>query len=180
VEKLEPGKAADILEEMAPDAAADLLADLPTETSEELLDEMPGREADEVRELMAFEPSTAGSMMNTEFVYVGDQSTSEEVLAYLRRQDLNLDQLDTIVLLDNAAQFSGTVMIARLLLATPEQEMKQLKTEPLLSLNATADDEEVFELFDKYNLRMLTIIDGENRPIGAITVDDVVSRLVKK
>ena len=71
-------------------------------------------------------------------------------------------------------------MIARLLLATPGQEMKQLKTEPLLSLNATADDEEVFELFDKYNLRMLTIIDGENRPIGTITVDDVVSRLVKK
>ena len=84
------------------------------------------------------------------------------------------------MLLDNAAQYSGTVTIARLLLATPEQEMKRLKTEPLLSLNATADDEEVFELFDKYNLRMLTIIDGENRPIGTITVDDVVSRLVKK
>jgi len=180
VEKLEPGKAADILEEMAPDAAADLLADLPKETSEELLDEMPGQEADEVRELMAFEPSTAGSMMNTEFVYVGEDSTRDEVLTFLRGQDLNLDQLDTIVLLDKAAQYSGTVTIARLLLAAPEQGMQQLKTEPLLSLNATADDEEVFELFDKYNLRMLTIIDGENRPIGTITVDDVVSRLVKK
>jgi Mg/Co/Ni transporter MgtE len=180
VEKLEPGKAADILEEMAPDAAADLLADLPKETSEELLDEMPGQEADEVRELMAFEPSTAGSMMNTEFVYVSEASTRDEVLTFLRGQDLNLDQLDTIVLLDNAAQYCGTVTIARLLLATPEQAMKQLKTEPLLSLNPTADDEEVFELFDKYNLRMLTIIDDENRPIGTITVDDVVSRLVKK
>jgi Mg/Co/Ni transporter MgtE len=37
----------------------------------------------------------------------------------------------------------------------------------------------VFEIFDKYNLRMLTIVDENNRPIGAITVDDVVSRLVK-
>jgi magnesium transporter len=180
VERLEPGRAADILEEMAPDAAADLLADLPKETSEELLDEMPGQEADEVRELMAFEAHMAGSMMNTEFVFVGEDSSRDEVLAYLRGQDLNLDQLDTIVLLDKLAQYSGTVIIARLLLASPEQQMKQLKTEPLLSLNPKADDEEVFELFDKYNLRMLTIIDDENRPIGTITVDDVVSRLVKK
>src|SRR5271170_4538878 len=120
VERLEPGKAADILEEMAPDAAADLLADLPTETSEELLDEMPGQEADEVRELMAFEPSTAGSMMNTEFVYVSEDSTRKEVLAFLRGQDFNLDSLDTVVLLDKAALYAGTVMIVRLLLATPE------------------------------------------------------------
>src|SRR5271170_1827564 len=180
VEKLEPGKAADILEEMAPDAAADLLADLPTETSEELLDEMPGQEADEVRELMAFEPSTAGSMMNTEFVYVSEDSTRKEVLAFLRGQDFNLDSLDTVVLLDKAALYAGTVTVARLLLASAEQMMKDLKTEPLLSLNPKADDEEVFELFDKYNLRMLTIIDDENRPIGTIAVDDVVSRLVKK
>jgi len=57
--------------------------------------------------------------------------------------------------------------------------MTELKTEPLLSLPPNADDKEVFALFDKYNLRMLTVIDKENRPIGAITVDDVVSRLVK-
>src|ERR1700726_1354668 len=72
VEKMDPERAADILEEMAPDAAADLLADLPRETSEELLEEMPGHEAAEVRELLEFDPSTAGGMMNTEFVFVGE------------------------------------------------------------------------------------------------------------
>jgi len=50
--------------------------------------------------------------------------------------------------------------------------------EPLLSVPGNADDKEVFEIFDKYNLRMLTVIDDENRPIGTITVDDVVSKLV--
>lgn len=180
VEKLDPEKAADILEEMAPDAAADLLADLPRETSEELLEEMPGQEADEVRELLAFDPSTAGGMMNTEFVFVGEQSRREEVLAWVRGLELNLDQLDTIVLLDSAAEYSGTVSIARLLLAAPEQTMAQLKSEPLLSISADADEKDVFELFDKYNLRMLTVVDEERRPIGTVTVDDVVSRLVKK
>src|SRR6059058_4996595 len=72
VEKLDPEKAADILEEMAPDAAADLLADLSKEISDELLDEMPGQEADEVRELLEFDPATAGGMMNPEFAFVGE------------------------------------------------------------------------------------------------------------
>ena len=179
VEKLDPEKAADILEEMAPDAVADLLAELPKETSEELLDEMPGQEADEVRELLEFNPSQAGGMMNTEFAYVGEASTRDEVLYWMRGQDLNLDQLDTIVLLDASAQFSGTVPVARLLLAAGDQRMTELKMEPLLSLPSNADDKEVFEIFDKYNLRMLTVIDKENRPIGTITVDDVVSKLVK-
>ena len=179
VEDLDPEKAADIIEEMAPDAAADLLADLPKETSEELLHEMPGQEAEEVRELLAFDPSTAGGMMNPEFVFVGENSTREEVLDWIRKQDLNFDQLDTIVLLDHKAQFSGAVPIARLLLATPEERLSALKMEPLLSLPPDANEKEVFELFDKYNLRMVTVVDKESRPIGAITVDDVVSRLVK-
>ena len=180
VEKMDPERAADILEEMAPDAAADLLAELPKETSDELLEEMPGQEAAEVRELLAFDPSTAGGMMNSEFVFIGESSTREEVLQWMRSQDLNFDQLDTVVLLDTAAQFSGTVPVARLLLASPEQAMSELKTEPLLSVTSDSDETDVFELFDKYNLRMLTVVNENNRPLGTITVDDVVSRLVKK
>ena len=129
--------------------------------------------------MLEFDPATAGGMMNPDFVFVGEASTREEVLQWMRGQEMNFDQLDTIVLLDNAAQFSGTVPVARLLLAATDQRMTELKMEPLLSLPASADDKEVFELFDKYNLRMLTVIDKANRPIGAITVDDVVSHLLK-
>ena len=179
VEKLDPEKAADIIEEMAPDAAADLLADLSKETSEGVLEEMPNQEAAEVRELLAFDPSTAGGMMNTEFVFVSEVSTRNEVLEWMKTQELNLEQLDTIVLIDKTAQFSGTVPVARMLLALADQKMGELKTEPLLSVTADAGEKDVFELFDKYNLRMLSVVDEEKRPIGTVTVDDVVSRLVK-
>jgi Mg/Co/Ni transporter MgtE len=47
-------------------------------------------------------------------------------------------------------------------------------------VTAETDEADVFELFDKYNLRMLTVVDEHNRPMGTITVDDVVSRLVQK
>lgn len=179
VEDLDPEKAADILEEMAPDAAADLLADLSKETSEELLEEMPGREANEVRELLEFDPATAGGMMNTEFVFVSEAATRGEVVEWMSKQDQNFDQLDTVVLLDDKAQYSGAVPVVRMLLAGPDERLAALRMEPVVSLPPDADEKEVFEIFDKYNLRMLTIVDKENRPIGAIAVDDVVSRLVK-
>lgn len=178
VEKLDPEKAADIIEEMAPDAAADLLADLPKATSDELLEEMPNQEASEVRELLAFDPSTAGGMMNTEFAFVSESASREEVLQWLRSQEFNLEQLDTIVVLDKLGHFAGTVPVARILLASPEQHMIDLKTDPLVSITADANEKDVFELFDKYNLRMLTVLDNDRRPIGVVTVDDVVSRLV--
>ena len=179
VEKLDPEKAADIIEEMAPDAAADLLADLPKETSEELLEEMPNQEAAEVRELLAFDPATAGGMMNTEFAFVSETASRDEVLEWLRTQDFNLEQLDTIVLLDKLGHFAGTVAIARMLLAAPDELLRELKSDPLVSTTADASEKDVFELFDKYNLRMLTVIDKDRRPIGTVTVDDVVSRLVQ-
>ncbi|MGB9433005.1 MAG: CBS domain-containing protein [Candidatus Acidiferrum sp.] len=178
VEKLDPEKAADIIEEMAPDAAADLLADLSKETSEELLEEMPNQEANDVRELLAFDPSTAGGMMNTEFAFLSESATREEVLQWLRKQEFNLEQLDTIVILDTLGHFAGTVPIARILLAVPEQHMSELKTDPLVSVSADSSEKDVFELFDKYNLRMLTVLDKNSHPIGVVTVDDVVSRLV--
>ena len=66
-----------------------------------------------------------------------------------------------------------------MLLAAPEELMRDLKADPLVSATADASEKDVFELFDKYNLRMLTVIDKDRRPIGTITVDDVVSRLVQ-
>jgi magnesium transporter len=180
VEDLDPEKAADILEEMAPDAAADVLADLPKETSEELLEEMPGHEAREVRELLEFDPATAGGMMTTKFVFVSESATRVEVLDWMRKQDQSFDQLDAIVLLDDKAQYSGVVPVVRMLLAEPDERLAALKMEPLVSLPPEADEKEVFELFDKYNLRMLTVVDKDNRPVGAIAVDDVVSHLVKR
>ena len=178
VEKLDPEKAAEILEEMEPDQAADLLADLSPETSRELLREMPGDEAQEVQQLLRFEENTACGMMNTDFVFVGETATRDEVVEWIRSKDLKLEQLDTVFVIDGEAKFSGSVAVARLLLAAPYQPVGGLKSEPLVSVVPETEDKEVFELFDKYDLRSLAVVDQNGHPIGAITVDDVVTRLV--
>jgi len=177
LEKLNPEKAADILEEMSPDEAADLIASLPPETSKEVMEEMEHREATEVEALMKFDENTAGGMMNPEMVVVGEDATRGEVVDFIRFNEISPDQLDNVVLINRDSALAGTVPIARLLLASPEQRLDEIKFEPLLSVRADTDEKEVFELFDKYNLRSLAVVDESNRPIGAIAVDDVVSRM---
>jgi magnesium transporter len=177
VESLDPEKAADILEEMDPDQAADVLADLTPESSRDVLREMPGEEAREVRELLKFEENSAGGMMNTDFIFVGEKATRDEVIDWIHEKDVNLEQLDTVFLINADAKFSGAVSLGRLLFAPPGEPMESLKAEPLLSVSAEADEREVFELFDKYNLHSLAVVDDFGHPLGAIEVDDIVTRL---
>jgi magnesium transporter len=177
VETMTPGKAADILEEMEPDQAADVLADLGPERSQEVLQEMPGNEARDVRALLQFEEDTAGGMMNTDFVYVGETARRDEVVSWIRSRDVNIESLDSVFLINDGAHFSGVVSISRLLLADPEQQMAELKAEPLVSVRPDANEKEVFDLFDKYNLRSLSVVDANSRPIGSIAVDDVITRM---
>jgi magnesium transporter len=180
VEGLDAETAADIIEEMSPDAAADLMSHLEPEKSKEVFEEMEHREAADVRELLRFEADSAGGMMNTEVVVVGEEATRGEVVDYIQFHEIAPDQLDNVVLLNKDAGFSGTVPIGRLLLADADQRMSELIFEPLLSVTADASDKDVFELFDKYNLRSLTVVNAEKHPIGTITVDDVVSKLQEK
>jgi sporulation protein YlmC with PRC-barrel domain len=180
VEKLGPERAAEILEEMEPDEVADLLAELPPETSQEVLRELPRAEAEEFSELLQFAENTAGGMMNTEFISVQETATRDEVVALVRREDVNAEQLDAVFLTNAQGVFSGAVPLGRLLLAEPEQPLRALRFEPVLSVVPEASEKEVFELFDKYNLRSLAVVDAQGRPIGAITVDDVVHRLWKQ
>lgn len=177
VEKLDPERAADILEEMQPDEAADVLADLSPERSRALLREMPRREAAEVRGLLQYEENTAGGMMTTDLIEVGEDATRGEVVDYIRYHEVPLDQLDTVILINKDAAFTGTVPVSRLLLAAQDQKMTELVSTPAVRVEASANEKEVFEFFDKYNLRSLTVVDEDAHPIGAITVDDIVSRM---
>ena len=177
VEKMAPEKAADIIEEMEPDKAADVLAALPPETSQDVIEELQGEEAREVEALLSFDAHSAGGMMTTDFVYVGETATRGEVVEWVRGREINVEQLDSVFMIDGDAKLSGVVPVGRLLLAADDEPLALLKSEPLVSVGPDAKEKEVFTLFDKYNLRSLAVVDASGRPIGAITVDDVITRL---
>jgi Mg/Co/Ni transporter MgtE len=177
LEELEPEHAADILEQMPPDEAASVFADLPAEVATQVLEDMDRSEARELTELLQFGEHSAGGMMTPEVFASVEGTTVAQVAGALRGADLPVDSLDTIYLIDNDNTLVGAVPLGRLLLAEPGATLGTLRTEQLIFADAQTDDRQVFELFDKYNLRSLPVVDAEQKLLGMITVDDVVGRL---
>jgi magnesium transporter len=141
---------------------------------------MPRDDAQEVKRLLQYDEHSAGGMMTTEYVLVGEDAGREEVVGWIRGLDLNAEQLDTILLINKQAVLAGTVSVGRLLMAEAAQNMAELRSDPLVFVNPDASEKDVFEMFDKYNLRTLAVVDANQRPLGVITVDDVIKHLQER
>jgi magnesium transporter len=180
LEALEPEKAADIVEEMAPDEAADLLNELEDETSEEILDEMDSAPKTEVRELLEFEEDTAGGMMNTEYVALHDNASVMDALAALRGNEDLLESLNTLFLVDEDERLTASIPLARLFIASGGAKLKDLASETLIQVPVDERENRVTELFDKYNLMTLPVVDEDGKLAGVVTADDIISVLRRK
>jgi flagellar motility protein MotE (MotC chaperone)/sporulation protein YlmC with PRC-barrel domain len=180
LESMEPEKAADIVEEMAPDEAADILKGLEESTSEEILEEMEVAPESEVRELLEFKEDTAGGMMNTEYISLHEGATVEDALTALKGNEDQLESLNAVFLVDSEGRLTGTVPLARLFVASLGTPLRELSTGTLISATVTEKQDEVTELFDKYNLLALPVIDEDRRLAGVITADDIISVLRHK
>jgi magnesium transporter len=180
LESMEPEKAAEIVEEMSPDEAADVLNELEESASEEILEEMEVSPESDVRELLEFEQDTAGGMMNTEYVTLHETATVEDAMAALRGNEDQLENLNSLFLVDGEGRLTGAVPLARLFVATGSTPLRQLASETLISATVTDHQDDVTELFDKYNLLALPVVDEEKRFAGVITADDIISVLRQK
>jgi len=180
VESLDSDRAAEIVEEMNPDAAADLLAELPEERTSEILLEMAPEERKEVSDLLEFEENTAAGRMNTEFIALPVAATAHEAIEALRHFEGGVESLTTMYLVDSRGTLAGAVPLAKIVLAIPQCPLLSLTQEPLISCAAGAGEKEVAELFDKYNLLTLPVVDENRKLTGVITSDDVISLLRAK
>jgi magnesium transporter len=177
VNSLDADRAADIVEEMDPDAAADLLGDLPEERSEEILDEMQPEQREEVEELLEYEEDTAAGRMTTDLIALNDKATVEDAVALLRSFEGDVENISTIFVTDNDDKLIAAVPITRLLLVPLNTKLLELFNPPLISIDHSADEREVAELFDKYNLLTLPVVNTHGKLTGIITADDVISLL---
>ena len=180
LESLEPEKAADIVEEMAPDEAADVLSELEEQTSEDILDEMDLEPKTEVRELLEFEEDTAGGMMTTEYVALHENASVLDALAALRGNESLLETLNTLFLIDADEKLSASIPLARLFAASAGARLKDLGSETLFQVPVDEKQDRVTEMFDKYNLLTLPVVDEDGKLAGVITADDIISVLRQK
>jgi len=180
LESIAPAKASDIVEEMSPDEAADVLQELSPETSADVLAGMEKEEAAEVRELLGFEENTAGGLMTTEFVVVEETSTVDRAIATLREYEGELEALSMIYVVTAHGMLTGSVPLARILLAAAHTPLKDLATSPVIFVQSYADAKRVVAMFYKYNLLTLPVVDEKGRLLGVVTADDVLELVVSR
>jgi magnesium transporter len=180
VESLDSDRAAEIVEEMEPDAAADLLADLSDERTEEILVQMQPQERQEVSELLEFKENTAAGRMTTEFIALPVTATAQEAIEAMRTFEGRMENMSIIYLTDSDGTLAASVPLVKIVLAPPSTPMLALSQEPLIFCHEDAKEREFAELFDKYNLLTLPVIDEQNHLAGVITPDDVIAMLRAK
>jgi len=177
LESLEADVAADIVEEMSPDQAADVLGDLDEKASEEILEEMENEPQEEVRELLEFHEDSAGGMMNTEYLALPASATVADAVQAMRDSAELPETLNTLFLVDDTGVLQGAVPVARLFQHDGSTALGSLVFETRVEVPVTESQDRVTELFDKYNLLALPVIDGDGKLTGVITVDDIISVL---
>ncbi len=180
LESISAQKAADIVEEMPPDEAADVLQEMSAETSAEVLADMEKEEANEVRELLGFEENTAGALMTTEYVVVHESAAVEGATAALRSFEGPLESIHVIYLVDDHAVLTGAVPVGRILFSEASMPLKELAMDPLISVPSHAAATSVVDLFHKYNLVSLPVVDDSGHLIGVVTADDVLELVINK
>ncbi len=177
LESLETEKAAEIVEEMSPHEAADALAELEQQTSENILEEMEPAEKNEVEELLEYPEDSAGGLMNTEFVALPETATVADALEELKNHEEILDTLNTLFLVDSEDRLKASVPLARLFAAKGAALLKDLAADTLIQIDVSEKQDRITEMFDKYNLLALPVVDESGKLAGAITADEVISLL---
>jgi Mg/Co/Ni transporter MgtE len=165
---------------MDPGAAADLLAELPEERSEAILEEMHPEERQEVEDLLEFREDSAAGRMTPAFVQVSVEATVADGVEALRAFEGDPETITEVYLVDERKILKGVVPLGRMILAKPETRLEVLTESRFISCQADAHQNSVAELFDKYNLRALPVVNEDGRLVGIIEADHVIAFLRDK
>jgi len=161
--------ASDIIEEMSLSEAADLLGDLPRDKAEGILKEMEQDIAEDVKELLAHpEEEEAGGLMTSAVLHFLPETTVEKVLASIRGEAEDMDFIYYVYVVNEAERLLGMVSLRELLAAPMEARLAELMDERVISVHLDEDKDEIAELFAKYGLMAIPVVDDLGRIKGVI------------
>ena len=181
--ELEGERAADVLGEMDPDDAADLLREVGEERAQVLIDLMEPEDAEDVIRLMTYEDYSAGGMMTTEPLIMSADYTVADALAVVRKSEISPALASQVFVTRQpletpTGRFIGMVHYQRLLREPPATLLGSLVDTDTQGLSPDATLNEVSSYLASYNLLSVPVVDGNERLLGAVTVDDVLDHLL--
>jgi len=175
-------RSADVVEEMQPDDAADLLAEMPSDQRERLLAAMETVQAADLRRLLHYGATTAGGLMTSSPLIVTPDVPVAEVLAQIRQPELAPTVCAQVFVCEPpsvtpAGRFLGAVGYQRLLREAPGSMIGDCVEESGF-VRPELPEQEVARRMAAYNLIGVAVCDAGGRLLGAITVDDVLDRIL--
>jgi CBS domain-containing protein len=182
IEGLDLDRVVDVLDEMEYDDLADLLHEMPIQQRTAILEAMDDDEAEVVSRLLSYEEGTAGGMLTPEIIILGPDETVAVALAQLRDPDWTPSIASQVFICQApmrppTGRFLGVVFMQRLLREPPSMELSRC-VDQVSSVRPNTPDREVFEEFASYDMLALPVLDDAGRLLGAVSVDDVVDRML--
>jgi len=165
---------ASVLSRMASDDAADLLLEIKQDRRRPVLDLMPPAKQRKIKGLLGYNPSTAGGIMSPDFVAVSQDAAVAAALSAARSHEIAPEALHAILLTDANGALAGLVTAGQLISAGPEQTLAELAENSPPPVTAEVEIPEVARLMTDYNLVTLPVVDADGRPIGVVSVDDIL------
>ncbi len=175
LENIAPTLASSLVAAMSPDDAADILDELEVGHRDELLNSLDSEDAAEIRSLMAYDPDTAGGVMNTEVFTLDQNLTVDQAIAKIRGglEETEIPYYAYVV--DRENRLNGVLSLRDIMLARPGTRLSEnIKGQNVIEVAATADREEVARIMAHYNFMALPVVDDKGRFLGVVTHDDVI------
>jgi magnesium transporter len=164
----------DVVGEMETDDATDIISELPHEDARQVLEGIEREDSLHVQKLLAYPEDTAGGKMQAELVSVLDDATVQNTIEEVRRKSREIEGISNVFVVDSGNRLVGVIPLNRLILAEPDELIKDIAEKDPHKVATDLDQEEVAKIFQRYDLLSIPVVDHDNRLVGRITIDDVV------
>ncbi|HLU49864.1 MAG TPA: magnesium transporter [Planctomycetota bacterium] len=161
-----------VVKAMPIDELAWHLEELSDEEQARVLAELDLEDRRDVKELLQYDPDTAGRMMTTEFLYVPVTASSREALNHIQG-NLSAEFINYIYVVARNGKLRGVISIRDILKATPDSRVESYMEDDVVRVHVRTDREEVAGVVEKYGLQAVPVVDDGDRLRGIITFDDI-------
>jgi len=180
MEDISQDKLTQIVDDMESDDATDLISELPEEQAQQILREIDREDSEEVQELLKYDKETAGGIMQLELVAVPQNVMVKDAIEQIRSSAGEVEDLHNVFIVNGGKKLVGVLPLRKLILASPDGLVKSIMDSATINVTPEVDQEEVAEIFRKYDIVSLPVIDQEGTLLGRILVDDVVDVIEKE
>ena len=164
----------DVMDELFLDDAVDIIEEMPANIVKRMLKNVDSETRKSINQLLNYPEDSAGSMMTIEYVDLKKSMTVEQAFARIRKNGVDKETIYTCYVTDSNRKLLGLVTVKTLLLSNSDDIVGDIMEDNVISVSTSDDQEEVAQMFDKYDFMALPVVDSENRLVGIITMDDAI------